>query len=323
MSLTRELDLQLEGEHLAAVFGPRDANLRLMEEMFAATVTARDGTLKVEGRDADKVLRLLESLAEAARKGQTIAEADIRHAARAIKRDAARDLAVLFSQSILTTKRGARVRPRTAGQARYVEAITRSQLVFCIGPAGTGKSYLALAMAVAALRDKRAGRLVLTKPVVEAGERLGYLPGALMEKVDPYMRPLYDALDEMMGPQQTQRAIERRSIEIAPLAYMRGRTLNDAFIILDEAQNTTRQQMKMFLTRMGFGSQMVVTGDVTQIDLPDPGASSMLAAMDILRDLRGVEIVELSAEDVVRHKLVQDIVEAYGRADSRPNQAGN
>ena len=323
MAQTRELTLELDHQQLAAVFGQQDANLRLIEDMFATTIVARDGALKVQGREADKAVQLLESLAEAARQGQAISEADLRHAGRAIKRDAGRDLGVLFSESILTSKRGARIRPRTAGQARYVQALARSELVFCIGPAGTGKSYLALAMGVAALRDKRVGRLVLTKPVVEAGERLGYLPGALLEKVDPYMRPLYDALDEMLGAERTQRYIERRAIEVAPLAYMRGRTLNDAFILLDEAQNTTRQQMKMFLTRLGFGSQMVVTGDITQVDLPDPRASGMTAAMKILAGLRGVESVELAADDVVRHKLVQEIVEAYDRAASQGSEAGD
>ncbi len=256
---------------------------------------------------------MLGTLAQAAREGRSINEGDVRHAARAIQRDAARDLAVLFAESIVTTVRGARVRPRTAGQARYVEAMAERELVFCIGPAGTGKTYLALAMGVAALRDKRVGRLVLTKPVVEAGEHLGYLPGALIEKVDPYMRPLYDALDEMLGAERTQRCIERRAIEIAPLAYMRGRTLNDAFILLDEAQNTTPQQMKMFLTRMGFGSQMVVNGDVTQVDLPDPGASGLLVARRVLEKVKGIRFLELSADDVVRHRLVQDIVQAYDR----------
>ena len=312
-----DIRVPCDEQALPAVLGEADANVRLLEDMFSAIVTVRDAALAVQGRDAEKVAHLLKALAAAAGEGQVLTEADVKRAARAVRRDAARDLAVLFSQSVITTRAGKRIRPRTAGQARYVADMAEHSLVFCIGPAGTGKTYLAMAMAVAQLQAKRVGRIVLTKPVVEAGESLGYLPGDLVEKVDPYMRPLYDALDEMVGSDRTQRHMERRIVEVLPLAYMRGRTLNDAFILLDEAQNTTPQQMKMFLTRMGFGAQMVVTGDVTQIDLPDSQPSGLVLAQSVLDGLQGVSFVQLAKDDIVRHPLVHDIIEAYEKAERR------
>ncbi|MFQ6097855.1 MAG: PhoH family protein [Armatimonadota bacterium] len=307
--------LPADAEKVAAVLGSADSHLRLLEDMFSATIVARGGRATVQGRDADKVSHLLQMLIAAAENGTTITEGDVRHAARALKRDAARDLGVLFSESVLTTKSGKRVRPRTAGQAQYVRTVAENELVFCIGPAGTGKTYLAMAMAIRSLTDRRVSRVILTKPVVEAGESLGYLPGDLAEKVDPFMRPLYDCLDEFIGPEGAQRHMARRTIEVLPLAYMRGRTLNEAFILLDEAQNTTPQQMKMFLTRLGFGGQMVVTGDITQIDLPADQPSGLVVARSVLRGIKGLAFVELTPADVVRHRLVQDIVEAYDRAD--------
>jgi phosphate starvation-inducible PhoH-like protein len=310
-----DIRVPCDEQALPVVLGEADANVRLLEDMFSATVSVGDAALAVRGRDAPKVARLLQALTAAAREGQPVTEADVKRAARAVRRDAARDLAVLFSQSVITTTAGKRIRPRTARQAHYVAAMAEHSLVFCIGPAGTGKTYLAMAMAVAQLQAKHVGRIVLTKPVVEAGESLGYLPGDLVEKVDPYMRPLYDALDEMIGPDRTQRHMERRVVEVLPLAYMRGRTLNDAFILLDEAQNTTPQQMKMFLTRMGFGAQMVVTGDVTQIDLPESQPSGLVLAQRLLRDVKGIAFIELSKEDVVRHPLVHDIIDAYEKSE--------
>jgi phosphate starvation-inducible PhoH-like protein len=222
----------------------------------------------------------------------------------------------VLSRSILSS-RGRTIRPRTQGQAAYVAAIERHTITFGIGPAGTGKTYLAMAQAVAALQAKRVSRIVLTRPAVEAGERLGFLPGTLSEKIDPYLRPLYDALHDMVEPESIPKLIEAGTIEVAPLAYMRGRTLNDAFIILDEAQNTTREQMKMFLTRLGFGSTMVVTGDITQVDLPGAMTSGLRAARDILRGVDDISFCELTAEDVVRHRLVSDIITAYARADAK------
>ncbi len=222
----------------------------------------------------------------------------------------------VLSRSILSS-RGRTIRPRTQGQASYVAAIERHTITFGIGPAGTGKTYLAMAQAVAALQAKRVTRIVLTRPAVEAGERLGFLPGTLSEKIDPYLRPLYDALHDMVDPESIPKLIEAGTIEVAPLAYMRGRTLNDAFIILDEAQNTTREQMKMFLTRLGFGSTMVVTGDITQVDLPGGMTSGLRAARDILHGVDDIAFCELTAEDVVRHRLVSDIITAYARADAK------
>jgi phosphate starvation-inducible PhoH-like protein len=320
-TVVSESDIRVpcDEQALPVVLGEADANVRLLEDMFSATVTVRDAALVVQGRDAEKVAHLLKALASAAREGQVVTEADVKRAARAVRRDAARDLAVLFSQSVITTRAGKRIRPRTAGQARYVADMAEHNLVFCIGPAGTGKTYLAMAMAVAQLQAKRVGRIVLTKPVVEAGESLGYLPGDLAQKVDPYMRPLYDALDEMVGPDRTQRHMERRIVEVLPLAYMRGRTLNDAFILLDEAQNTTPQQMKMFLTRMGYGAQMVVTGDITQTDLPESQLSGLVQAQSILDGLQGISFVQLAKEDIVRHPLVHDIIEAYENGERRQN----
>ncbi|MFO7243740.1 MAG: PhoH family protein [Actinomycetes bacterium] len=238
----------------------------------------------------------------------------LRAGARSGKPDEA-PVAVL-SRSILST-RGRTIRPRTQGQAAYVQAIEQHTITFGIGPAGTGKTYLAMAQAVAALQAKRVNRIVLTRPAVEAGERLGFLPGTLSEKIDPYLRPLYDALHDMVDPESIPKLIEAGTIEVAPLAYMRGRTLNDAFIILDEAQNTTREQMKMFLTRLGFGSTMVVTGDITQVDLPGGMESGLRAAREILRGVDDIAFCELTADDVVRHRLVSDIITAYAKADAR------
>jgi phosphate starvation-inducible PhoH-like protein len=226
----------------------------------------------------------------------------------------------VLSRSILSS-RGRTIRPRTQGQASYVNAIEGHTITFGIGPAGTGKTYLAMAQAVAALQAKRVNRIVLTRPAVEAGERLGFLPGTLSEKIDPYLRPLYDALHDMIDPESIPKLIEAGTIEVAPLAYMRGRTLNDAFVVLDEAQNTTREQMKMFLTRLGFGSTMVVTGDITQVDLPGGMESGLRAARDILRGVDDIAFCELTAEDVVRHRLVSDIITAYARADAVPRNA--
>ena len=239
--------------------------------------------------------------------------------ARPTDATAAPPVAVL-SRSILST-RGRTIRPRTQGQAAYVNAIESHTITFGIGPAGTGKTYLAMAQAVAALQAKRVNRIVLTRPAVEAGERLGFLPGTLSEKIDPYLRPLYDALHDMIDPESIPKLIEAGTIEVAPLAYMRGRTLNDAFVVLDEAQNTTREQMKMFLTRLGFGSTMVVTGDITQVDLPGGMDSGLRAARDILRGVDDIAFCELTAEDVVRHRLVSDIITAYARADAVPRNA--
>ena len=239
----------------------------------------------------------------------------MRYAVKAVKREASADIAALLAEPLVITQRGAPVRPKTAGQAQFVEAASRSALVFCVGPAGTGKTYLAMALAIAALKDKRVGRIVLTRPIIEAGERLGFLPGDMLDKVDPYLRPLYDALQDLIGPDKLQRHRQRGTIEVVPLAYMRGRTVNDAFIVLDEAQNTTPAQMKMALTRLGLGSHMVVTGDPTQSDLPEGQESGLTHALRVLKSVREIEISRLSETDIVRHDLVQRIVAAYDAAD--------
>lgn len=262
------------------------------------------------------VRRVVEELLGLARGGQPIGRGQVEFAARSLRSGDLEGLAAQLAEVVLVTDRGKPIRARTPGQRRYVQAILAHTLTFATGPAGTGKTYLAMACAVRALRDKQVSRIILCRPAVEAGERLGFLPGDLQAKVDPYLRPLYDALYDMVDLERAQRYLERNVVEVAPLAFMRGRTLNDSFIIMDEAQNTTVEQMKMFLTRLGFGSQAVVTGDVTQTDLPSGAVNGLRHAVSLLRPLEGVAVVELRSEDVVRHELVQRIVEAYARGAS-------
>ncbi len=296
---------------MAGLLGPRDAHLRVIEAAFPETrVRVQGNRISVEGPDADRVLRLFDELVLVLESGQALDEAKIRRTVDMVEEDV-RPSEVLAHEVVRSVK-GKTIRPATAGQKRYTDAIASSIVTFGIGPAGTGKSYLAVAAAVQALQRRQVQRVVLTRPAVEAGEHLGFLPGDLMAKVDPYLRPLYDALYDMVGPEGAQRLVANSTIEVAPLAFMRGRTLNDSFIILDEAQNTTPEQMKMFLTRIGFGSKAVVTGDVTQIDLN--GRRSGLAEIEqILRGVEDISFVHLGAKDVVRHKIVADIVAAYDR----------
>lgn len=299
---------------LAAVLGIRDEHRRLLQDAFHTRIVARDNTLHIRGRqeDVEKVASLLAHMVSVVEAGGSLTQADVRYLVRsAIGGESVDEAIEALTDCVVVTERGQRIAPRTHGQKRYVEAMRKYELVFAIGPAGTGKTYLAMAMAVAALKRREVSRLVLARPAVEAGERLGYLPGNIEEKVDPYLRPLYDALYDILGVQKCQRYLERRIIEVIPLAYMRGRTLNDAFIVLDEAQNTTSLQMKMFLTRMGYGSKAVVTGDITQIDLPEGMRSGLVVVQEILRDVSGVAFVYLTDRDVVRHPLVQRIVQAY------------
>ncbi|MDR5694685.1 MAG: PhoH family protein [Armatimonadota bacterium] len=292
-----------------AVLGQGDAILRMIEEALGTEVVSRGRELILRGSEAsvEKAERLLMDLSALSRK-RPIELSDVQYALRML---AAKPTETLPTDVLLTTPSGKTIGPRTSGQKRYVEAMLRHDLVIAIGPAGTGKTYLAVAMAVLALKERKVQRLILTRPAVEAGEKLGFLPGDLYAKVDPYLRPLYDALYEMMGPERFQRLAEKGIIEVAPLAYMRGRTLNDSFIILDEAQNTTHEQMKMFLTRLGFGSKAVITGDITQIDLPKDKASGLVEVQEILRGVEGIAFVYLTETDVVRHDLVQKIVRAY------------
>jgi len=306
------------GTDIVVVLGHQDALLRVIEEETGASVAVRGDALAVSGLpvQVESAVRLLGQLIAGARSGQSVTPSDVRRILRRSQAPGAVGEVTLGGEVLVVTAGGKSVVPRTPGQRAYVEAMKHHDLTFAIGPAGTGKTYLAVAMATVALRARSVQRIVLTRPAVEAGEKLGFLPGDIAAKVDPYLRPLYDALYEMVGPERFGRLSERGVIEVAPLAFMRGRTLNDAFIILDEAQNTTREQMKMFLTRMGFGSKAVVTGDITQIDLPRDRSSGMVEAREIFKGLEGIAFVELTEGDVVRHELVQTIVRAYERFET-------
>ncbi len=300
-------------EEAFPLLGKFDEHIALIEESFDVRVIPRGDELYLQGGKADVELvsSLLEELLGLIREGHTFNTAEFVYALKMARRGEALQIREIFSDLLFVTGRGKKISPKTPGQKRYVEALRNYEIVFGIGPAGTGKTYLAMAMAVYALKNKLVQRLVLTRPAVEAGEHLGFLPGDLYEKVDPYLRPLYDALYDLMGVDNFLKNKEKGIIEVAPLAYMRGRTLDDSFIILDEAQNTTSEQMKMFLTRMGFGSRAVITGDITQVDLPKGKFSGLIEVMDILRDVQGIKFIHLSNQDVVRHNLVQKIIKAY------------
>ena len=311
---------------LQNVFGTGDENIRLLEKLMRVRVALRGGDIVVEGeeeRDVDNTREILKKLCALAEKGERVDTAVVQYAVSLLEKGELDQLDNLYGEIVATTFRGRPIRCKTLGQREYVRAIRRNTLTFGIGPAGTGKTYLAMAMAVSALKSKEVERIVLTRPAVEAGEKLGFLPGDLNQKVDPYLRPLYDAMFDMLGAETCQRMQERGVIEVAPLAYMRGRTLDDSFIILDEAQNTTKEQMKMFLTRMGENSRIVVTGDVTQIDLPKNVKSGMIDAIEVLDGVEGIEIVKLTAKDVVRHELVTRIIQAYEKARGSCNKDGH
>ena len=301
---------------MMSVFGELDENIEKITDAFDVDVFALGSSVKISGeeKDVEGALRAIDALEKLSRK-QPLKAQQVSMVIGYAKAGGDFDVNDLMG-TVAITARGKIIRPKTLGQKKYVDAIKKNSIVFGVGPAGTGKTYLAVALAVYALKNKEIDKIILTRPAVEAGEKLGFLPGDLSEKVDPYLRPLFDALQEMMGQEAYQRHIERGSIEIAPLAYMRGRTLSNSFIILDEAQNTTREQMKMFLTRMGENSRIVVTGDITQIDLPHNVTSGMADAIDVLKDVEGIEIVRLTAKDVVRHELVTKIIQAYEKAES-------
>ena len=312
-------------EEFIGLFGLREENIALFREELGVEIQAGSGEIVLSG-DSDKVelaKLTLEKMSEIIRRGETVDRTRIRYAIGLASEGNADRIGEIMRDVIAITSRGRQVKCKTLGQKNYVDAIRQNTCTFAVGPAGTGKTYLAIAMAVVAMKNKEIERIILTRPAVEAGEKLGFLPGDLAQKVDPYLRPLYDALHDMLGLDAYQRLVERGAIEVAPLAYMRGRTLNDAFIILDEAQNTTSEQMKMFLTRMGMGSRMVITGDVTQIDLPIGKKSGLVEALEVLKGVENIGIVKLTHRDVVRHELVQAIVKAYEKYAMRNDRKGN
>ncbi len=307
-------------EDLIAVFGSFDENIKRIEEALSVRVVNRGTDLRVSGDEemVDKAVRTLEGLLALASKGETIDEQRVRYLITLVNEGNDHQVAQMAKDVVCITAKGKPIKAKTVGQQTYMKAIMKNTVTIGVGPAGTGKTYLAVAAAVAAFRERTVNRIILTRPAVEAGERLGFLPGDLQNKVDPYLRPLYDALYDMLGAETFQKYQERGSIEVAPLAYMRGRTLDDSFIILDEAQNTTREQMKMFLTRLGFGSKIVITGDVTQIDLPDDKVSGLKDAIRVLDGVKDIAICRLTSADVVRHALVQQIINAYEKAEQKP-----
>ena len=304
-------------EQAVTLFGSFDENIRLIEQHYNVHVLTRGNDLKVSGEPeaVGKAVRAITGLLQLINRGEQLNDQNVRYVLMLVDEGGEDALPQLMSDSICVTSKGRPVKPKTLGQKKYIEAIRDNTVVLGVGPAGTGKTYLAVAMAVKAFRAKEVNRIILTRPAVEAGEKLGFLPGDLQSKVDPYLRPLYDALFDMLGTETYQKYLERGNIEIAPLAYMRGRTLDDSFIILDEAQNTTPEQMKMFLTRLGFNSKMVVTGDITQIDLPDGHKSGLREAMRVLKNVPDLAICSFNEKDVVRHKLVQEIIRAYEKYD--------
>ena len=300
-------------EQAVNLFGSFDENIRLMEAEFHVTVANRDGELRITGEPEDAMLaaKAIRALLTLSSRGENIGEQTVRYVIGLARSGQEEKVSELTADVICITAKGRPVKAKTIGQKRYVESVLNNTVTIGVGPAGTGKTYLAVAAAVAAFRDKQVNRIILTRPAVEAGERLGFLPGDLQSKVDPYLRPLYDALFDMLGAETYHKYLERGNIEVAPLAYMPGRTLDDSFIILDEAQNTSREQMKMFLTRMGFGSKVVITGDVTQIDLPADKTSGLKEAVRVLKNVEGIGICTLTDQDVVRHVMVQRIIKAY------------
>ncbi|HLR14462.1 MAG TPA: PhoH family protein [Bacillota bacterium] len=307
----------LDPDEALALFGTNDRLLKRIEDQLHVSITTRGEQLLIRGKEKDvkHCEDVLHAIMDVIRRGIEIHERDIIYAIELAKKDQLSQLEALFADELTKNAKGKSIRIKTLGQKKYVEKMNESDLVFGIGPAGTGKTFLAVVQSIIALRSGVVKKIILTRPAVEAGESLGFLPGDLKEKVDPYLRPLYDALHDVFGVEHTARLIEREVIEIAPLAYMRGRTLNDAFVILDEAQNTTQEQMKMFLTRLGFGSKMVVTGDITQIDLPKGAKSGLQSASKLLTGVKGISFAYLEGSDVVRHPVVQRIIEAYDQVD--------
>lgn len=304
-------------EHAVALFGSFDENIKLIENEYAVSVVNRGSDIKISGdpENVMKAAKVIESLLSLINRGENLSEQNVRYCMSLINEGSEEKIEQLAGDCVCITSKGKPVKPKTIGQKKYCNAIKENTITFGIGPAGTGKTYLAVALAVTAFRSRQVNRIILTRPAVEAGEKLGFLPGDLQSKVDPYLRPLYDALFDMLGAETYQKYVERGNIEVAPLAYMRGRTLDDSFIILDEAQNTTGEQMKMFLTRLGFNSKMVITGDITQIDLPRGVKSGLRESVKILSGIDDIASITFSEKDVVRHRLVQDIIKAYEKLE--------
>lgn len=310
-------NLQIHARVIGSVFGRLDENVRRIERFFGVSIVNRGDEVVVMGTNARKAEAVLTKLTNLAKQGETISEQQVNYIIASIDDEAFGEIEKIGADHICLTASGRAIKPKTIGQKRYADQIRNNDIVFGIGPAGTGKTYLAMAMAITAFKNHRVSRIILTRPAIEAGEKLGFLPGDLQQKVDPYLRPLYDALNEIMGSETFHKNMEKGSIEVAPLAYMRGRTLENAFIVLDEAQNTTSEQMKMFLTRIGLGSKTVVTGDLTQVDLPEGKRSGLAEATRILANVEGIAISTLTNKDVIRHPLVQRIIKAY-EAHSTP-----
>ena len=308
-------------EQAVNIFGSFDENIRLLEKEFNVTVTNRDGELRISGEAEDVMhaAKAVQAMLTLSSRGEALGEQNVRYIIDMVRTGKEEQISELAGDVLCISAKVRPVKPKTIGQKEYIQSVLKNTVTIGVGPAGTGKTYLAVAAAVQAFREKQVNRIILTRPAVEAGERLGFLPGDLQSKVDPYLRPLYDALFDMLGAETYQKYLERGNIEVAPLAYLRGGTLDDSFIILDEAQNTSREQMKMFLTRLGFGSKIVITGDVTQIDLPDGKASGLREAMRVLKNVEGIGICELTNADVVRHVMVQRIVRAYESYENAKN----
>ena len=306
-------------EQAVNIFGSFDENIRLLEKEFNVTVTNRDGELRISGEAEDVMhaAKAVQAMLTLSSRGEALGEQNVRYIIDMVRTGKEEQISELAGDVLCISAKGRPVKPKTLGQKEYIASVLKNTVTIGVGPAGTGKTYLAVAAAVQAFREKQVNRIILTRPAVEAGERLGFLPGDLQSKVDPYLRPLYDALFDMLGAETYQKYLERGNIEVAPLAYMRGRTLDDSFIILDEAQNTSREQMKMFLTRLGFGSKIVITGDVTQIDLPGDKVSGLKDAVRILENIPDIAICRLTASDVVRHALVQRIIAAYETGEKK------
>ena len=315
--INRQIEVPQEVD-LASLFGNFDENVKMLDKALSVNIASRDNALRVTGEEenVEKASQVINMLMQIIARGEIIDQQKVLYAITMVQENGGIDIKMMGDDCIAISAKGHPIKTKTLGQKKYVDAIDKNTIVFGIGPAGTGKTYLAVAKAVTALRSKEVSRIILTRPAVEAGEKLGFLPGDLQSKVDPYLRPLYDALFDMLGAETYQKYVERGNIEVAPLAYMRGRTLDDSFIILDEAQNTTREQMKMFLTRLGFNSKMVITGDITQIDLPNGAKSGLKDCIKILKNIDDIGTCFFDEKDVVRHRLVQDIIKAYAKFEN-------